>query len=31
MHSGEFAALCRGSDRIEVLAHAEYLNDTKQD
>ena len=27
---GEFAALSRGSDRIEVVAHAEYLNDTNK-
>jgi hypothetical protein len=25
---GEVAALCKGSDRIEVLAHSEYLDDT---
>jgi hypothetical protein len=30
VHSGEFAALCKGSDRIEVVTHAEYLNDTNK-
>jgi len=30
MPSGEFAALCKSSDRIEVVTHAEYLGDTKK-
>jgi len=30
MRSGEFAALCKGSDRIEVVTHAEYLNDANK-
>jgi hypothetical protein len=30
MHSAEFAALYKGSDRIEVVTHAEYLNDTNK-
>jgi hypothetical protein len=25
---GEVAALCKGSDRIEVVTHSEYLDDT---
>ena len=30
MRSGEFPALCKGSDRIEVVTHAEYLNDANK-
>ena len=30
MHSVELAALCKGSDRIEVVTHAEYLNDANK-
>ena len=30
MHSGELAALCKGSDRNEVVTHAEYLDDTSK-
>jgi hypothetical protein len=30
MRSGEVAALCKGSDRIEVVTHAEYLNDANK-
>ena len=26
--SGKVAALCKGSDRIEVVTHSEYLDDT---
>jgi len=29
-HSGELAALCKGSDRNEVVTHAEYLDDTSK-
>ena len=29
-HSGELAALCKGSDRNEVVTHAEYLDDTNK-
>ena len=28
MSPGEVAALCKGSDRIEVVTHSEYLDDT---
>jgi hypothetical protein len=27
MRPGEVAALCKGSDRIEVVTHSEYLDD----
>ena len=30
MSSGEVAALCKGSDRIEVITHAEYLDDVQK-
>jgi hypothetical protein len=30
MRSGEVAALCKGSDRIEVITHAEYLDDVQK-
>jgi hypothetical protein len=30
MRWGEVAALCKGSDRIEVVTHEEYLGDTKK-
>ena len=30
LRSGELAALCKGRDRIEVVTHAEYLNDTNK-
>jgi hypothetical protein len=29
LRSGELAALCKDRDRIEVVTHAEYLNDNK--
>jgi hypothetical protein len=28
---GEIAALCKGSDRVEVVTHREYLNDTNRE
>ena len=28
---GEIAALCKGSDRVEVVTHREYLNDTNKE
>jgi hypothetical protein len=30
MRWGEVAALCKGSDRFEVVTHEEYLGDTKK-
>jgi hypothetical protein len=27
VHVGEIAALCKGDDRIEVVTHADYLNE----
>lgn len=30
MRWGEIAALCKGGDRIEVVTHAEYLDDAKK-
>ena len=30
LKQGEIAALCKDRDRIEVVAHAEYLDDTNK-